>query len=284
MPESSSYLLDRSSMRTAFGRAAPSYDAAAVLQREIAGRLLERLDLIRLVPKTVLDAGCGTGHATRALRKRYPRARVLGLDLSSAMLRVAQRQRGWWRRERLIASDVERMALADQSVDLIVSNLTLQWCDLARAFAEFARILRPGGTLLFTSFGPDTLVELRTAWQAVDDSPHVHAFIDMHDIGDALVRARLAEPVMDVERLTMTYPDVHALLRDLKALGAHNVTTGRARGLMGKSRFRRFREAYDALAVHGRIPASYEVVYGHAWAPSREQHPPRVPLQAITGR
>jgi len=271
-------------MRTAFGRAAPSYDASAVLQREVAERLLERLDLIRLVPKTVLDAGCGTGHAMRALRKRYPRARVLGLDLSPAMLRVAQRQRGWWRREQLVAGDVERMALADQSVDLIVSNLTLQWCDLSRAFAEFGRILRPGGTLLFTSFGPDTLVELRTAWQAVDDSPHVHAFIDMHDIGDALVRARLAEPVMDVERLTMTYPDVYALLRDLKALGAHNVTTGRARGLMGKTRFRRFREAYDALAVDGRIPASYEVVYGHAWAPSRERHPPRVPLQAITRR
>jgi len=284
MPESSPYLLDRVSMRTAFGRAAPSYDASAVLQREVAERLLERLDLIRLVPKTVLDAGCGTGHAMRALRKRYPRARVLGLDLSPAMLRVAQRQRGWWRREQLVAGDVERMALADQSVDLIVSNLTLQWCDLSRAFAEFGRILRPGGTLLFTSFGPDTLVELRTAWQAVDDSPHVHAFIDMHDIGDALVRARLAEPVMDVERLTMTYPDVYALLRDLKALGAHNVTTGRARGLMGKTRFRRFREAYDALAVDGRIPASYEVVYGHAWAPSRERHPPRVPLQAITRR
>jgi len=270
-------------MWSAFGRAAPTYDDAAVLQREVANRLLERLDLLRFVPETVLDAGCGTGHATRTLLKRYPRARVIGLDLSPAMLRMAQRQRGWWRRERLLASDVERLALADHSVDMIVSNLTLQWCDLAQTFSEFARVLRPGGTLLFTSFGPDTLIELRTAWQAVDASPHVHSFVDMHDVGDALIKARLAEPVMDVERLTMTYPDVHALLRDLKALGAHNVAIGRSRGLTGKTRFQNFRAAYEALAIDGRIPASYEVVYGHAWAPSRDQQP-RVPVSAITRR
>lgn len=266
--EKNGYALDRASLRASFARAAPTYDAVAVLQREIADRLLERLDLLRSTPNVVVDAGCGTGYCTRALKRRYPRAQVIGLDLSVTMLQVARGRRGWWRRERLVCGDIESLPMASQSADMIFSNLTLQWCNLPRAFGEFARVLRPGGVLMFTSFGPDTLKELRAAWQSVDRSPHVHTFMDMHNVGDALVQARLAEPVMDVERITMAYPDVFTLMRDLKGLGAHNAATGRIRGLTGKGQFGRFRTAYESLAENGRIPATYEVVFGHAWAPA----------------
>ena len=277
------YELDRASLRTSFARAASTYDEAAVLQREVANRLLERLDLIRLKPGTILDAGCGTGYCARALKRRYPRAQVMGLDIATPMLAWARRQRNWFRRTGFVGGDIERLPMSGASLDMVFSNLALQWCDLDVAFAEFARVLRPGGVLMFTTFGPDTLKELRTAWQAVDSAPHVHTFIDMHDVGDALMRARLGEPVMDVERLTITYTDVLALMRDLKAIGSHNAATGRVRGLTGKTRFARFRQAYESHRMDGRIPASYEVVFGHAWAPAPAGDPGsvRVPLETI---
>jgi malonyl-CoA O-methyltransferase len=154
----------------------------------------------------------------------------------------------------------------DASVDVAVSNLMLQWCDdLDVAFAEIRRVLKPDGFFSFTTFGPDTLRELRAAWATVDDYTHVNTFIDMHDIGDALGRAGLTEPVLDVERVTLTYSDVLALMRDLKVIGAHNVTAGRLRGLTGRSRLRAMEAAYESQRRDGRIPATYEVVYGAAW-------------------
>jgi malonyl-CoA O-methyltransferase len=167
-----------------------------------------------------------------------------------------------------VCADVERLPLADASVDLVFSNLTLQWCNLDAAFAEFRRVLRPDGLLLFTSMGPDTLKELRASWAAADGEVHVNSFMDMHDVGDALVRARLADPVMDVEHLTVTYGEVERLLRDLKAIGAHNVNAGRPRGLMGRQRYAAMRSAYERYRRDGVLPATYEVVYGHAWAPA----------------
>ncbi|MGD8617251.1 MAG: malonyl-[acyl-carrier protein] O-methyltransferase BioC, partial [Gammaproteobacteria bacterium] len=143
------------------------------------------------------------------------------------------------------------------------------------------RVLRPGGLLLFTTLGPDTLRELRDSWAAVDGYSHVNLFLDMHDVGDRLVRARFADPVMDVERLTLTYPDVWKLMRDLKQVGAHNVTTGRPRGLMGKSHMRRLGAAYERYRTDGVLPASYEVVHGHAWAASDEVS---VPLERLRRR
>lgn len=269
--------LDKRSVRAAFQRAAASYDSAAVLQREVADRLIERLDLIKIEPYRVLDVGSGTGYCTRALASRYRRAQVLGVDIAPAMtVEAARRSRrvllpGHGRRPRYVCCDAERLPVAAHSVDMVISNLALQWCNPDAAFAEFARVLRPGGLLMFTSFGPDTLRELRAAWLTVDNVPHVHDFIDMHDLGDALVRARLAEPVMDVERLTVTYARVLDVLRDLKAIGAHNAAQARTPGLTGKRRFGAFRAAYEAMAVpDGRIPVSYEVIHGHAWAPSRQ--------------
>lgn len=263
-----SHRLNKTDVRRSFARAAASYDRAAILQREIADRLIDRLDWVKLAPARILDAGSGTGYCARALTRRYRAARVTGVDLAQPLALAAHRRRGWFSRSEFVCGDIERLPLASASFDLIVSNLSLQWCDLDAAFAEMLRVLRPGGLLMFSSFGPDTLREIRAAWAQVDSAVHVHTFIDMHDVGDALMRAGFAEPVMDVERLTLTYADVDAALRELKAIGAHNAARTRTRGLTGKDRFRRFVAAYETQRRDdGRIPASYEVVYGHAWAP-----------------
>ncbi len=278
------FTLDRAQRRVAFERAAATYDRAAQLQRDIGQQLVERLDLVRdFVPATVLDAGCGTGFCTRLLVRRYRRAAVIGLDLAEAMVRRARQRTPAWRRllgggggrPAYLAGDMERLPLAAGSVELIVSNLALQWCDPRSALAEFRRVLAPGGLLAFTSFGPDTLKELRAAWRTVDDRAHVHTFLDMHDLGDRVLEAGFADAVMDVERLTVYYPEVPALLRELKGLGAHNIAAGRARGLTGKRHFARFRAAYEAMAKDGRIPASFEVIFGHAWAPLKRGAPRR---------
>jgi malonyl-CoA O-methyltransferase len=264
------YPIDKARVRRAFGQAADGYDEAAVLQREIGGRMLERLDLVRLQPRTVLDLGCGTGQASGALLRRYPKAQVIALDIAHPMLLHARRQGTWLRRPRCVCGDAERLPLADARVGLIYSNATLQWCsDLDATFRELLRVLAPGGLLMFTTFGPDTLRELRWAWSQVDGHSHVSSFPDMHDVGDGLVRARFADPVMDVERLTVTYQEVADLMRDLKVLGAHNATSGRPRGMTGKGRVRAMAQAYEGLRANGRLPASYEVVYGHAWAPEQ---------------
>lgn len=263
------YRLEGRRVRAAFDAAAAGYDAVAVVQAEVRARLLERLELFRLAPRRILDAGCGTGHATRALLQRYRRAGLVALDLAPGMLAQARRQRPWLRRLDPVCADAAAIPLADGSVDLVFSNLMLQWCNQPDVvFQEFRRILRPGGLLLFATFGPDTLKELRAAWSAADGHTHVSRFIDMHDLGDALVRAGLAEPVMDVEHLTLTYADLRSLMRDLKTMGASNATAGRNRGLTGRQRLAAAAAHYETLRRDGRLPATWEVVYGHAWAPA----------------
>ena len=255
--------------RRSFEQAAQSYDAAAVLQQEVAQRLLERLDLMKLEPARVLDLGCGTGYCIPELMSRYKRADIVALDIARPMLEQARRRGRWLHRPRCVCGDAERLPFEDESFDLVFSNLMLQWCvDLDVAFAELQRVLRPGGLLLFTSFGPDTLKELRDSWAQVDGDTHVNAFLDMHDVGDALVKTRFADPVMDVERITVTYPDVWKLMRELKQIGAHNVTAGRPRGLTGKSHMQQLVNAYERYRQAEVLPASYEIVNGHAWATS----------------
>ena len=257
-------------MRQAFEQAASSYDAAAVIQREISQRLLERLNYINLEPVRILDVGAGTGISLAGFKQHYPAANIFALDIARSMLLEAKKKQGWWQRLRqpvkLITGDAESLPLADASVDLLFSNLAVQWClDLDQTFREFKRVLKPGGLLMFTTFGPDTLKELRSCWSQVDGYTHVNNFIDMHDIGDALIRSSFAEPVMDMELLTMTYSDVPSLMRDLKSVGAHNVTRGRSRKLTGKGRLQQVIDAYEQFRSDGVLPASYEVVYGHAW-------------------
>lgn len=274
MDDQSPYALDRAQLRASFERAASTYDSAAKLQREIADRLLERLEDVRLTPAIALDIGCGTGYCTRALRRRYRDVHVIGLDLAHAMLRRAFR-RDWWRffdgRPDFVCGDTERLPVATASIDLIVSNLTLQWCNPVATFAEFRRVLRPGGLLMFTSFGPDTLREVRVAWSGVDSLPHVHGFLDLRDVGDLLFGSGFADPVVDVDRMTRHYGAVMDVLRELKQIGAHNVALGRARGLTGKQQFARFRDTYEGMRTPQGIPTTYEIVFGHAWAPTKEQ-------------
>jgi malonyl-CoA O-methyltransferase len=264
-PEISSRL-DRAGVRASFDRASSDYEAAAVLQARVGDELLHRLDFFKLTPSAVLDLGAGTGRMTGELKRRYRRANVIALDIAPGMLREARKHMGLFRRFGRVCSDARRLPFANASIDIVASNLMLQWCDeLDVAFSEVRRVLKPDGLFAFTTFGPDTLKELRAAWSAVDDYSHVNTFIDMHDIGDALVRAGLTEPVLDVERVTLTYKDVLALMRDLKTIGAHNVTAGRSRGLTGRSALRGLEAAYEPWRREGRIPATYEVVYGAAW-------------------
>lgn len=275
LPPDPDFFTDKNRVRRSFDRAAHSYDDAAVLQREINHRMLERLDYIKLQPNRVLDAGAGTGYGTQALRQRYPTAQLLALDIALGMLQTVVERRSlverglnWLRRRQdwAVCADLEALPLASGSVDLIWSNLALQWLNQPdRAFAEMHRALRVDGVLMFSTFGPDTLKELRAAFAGVDGYNHVNRFIDMHDLGDALVEAGFAEPVMDMEVITLTYTDIKAVMRDLKAIGAHNATQGRARGLMGKTAWSRVCAAYEQFRRDDRLPATYEVVYGHAW-------------------
>jgi malonyl-CoA O-methyltransferase len=263
--EFSAFALDTPRVRRSFDRAVATYDDAAVLHREVRDNLLQRLDLMALAPRVVVDAGAGTGHASRALIRRYPKSLVIACDTSHLMLRAAAAQQTWLRRFARVCADAQRLPLADGSVDLILSNLMLQWCDPEAVFAEFRRVLAPRGLLNFTTLGPDTLRELRSAWSGVDAHTHVNQFLDMHDIGDALVRAGFASPVLDVERYTLSYLDVRRIAADLKATGAHNATVGRSKGLTGRGRFNALETAYEAYRQAGRLPATYEVVFGHAW-------------------
>ncbi|HEY7904116.1 MAG TPA: malonyl-ACP O-methyltransferase BioC [Casimicrobiaceae bacterium] len=275
--------LERRTVRRAFARAAPTYDAHAVLQREVAQRMRARLDYVKIAPRRVADLGCGTGEATVALVQRFPQAAVIGVDLALPMLaqaaaRMAPRSwlarfaRGRARAPLLVCADVERLPLATGSIDLAWSNLVLQWLDTpAAAFAEFARVLATGGLVSFTTFGPDTLKEVRAAFD--DGRPHVSRFVDMHDLGDALLAAGFADPVVDMEYITLTYATPRALLAELKGIGATNALAGRARGLFGRQALARAEAALEATRRDGRIAATFEVIYGHAWKAAPK--PPR---------
>jgi len=263
--------LDRDHVRRAFGRAAASYDEHAALQAEVGERLRDRLELaFDFAPHRVLDVGCGPG-AGAPLRRRYAEAQVIALDLALPMLKRGPDPAF------LVCADAQALPLADASVDLVHSNLCLQWCeDPGLAIAEFRRVLRPGGVLLFSTFGPDTLKELRAAFAEVDDQPHVSRFIDMHDIGDALLVSGFRDPVLEREDFILTYADVPGLMHELRAIGATNADSRRQRSLTGRGRLQRVGVAYERLRRDGVLPATYEVVYAHAFAPEPGQ-PRRTP-------
>jgi len=285
--------VDKRLVRRSFEQAAATYDAAAVLQNEVCRRMLARLDYIKIEPTTILDAGSGTGNAVAGLLARYSRARVIALDLALAMARRTGSRRPWWRglfewsgpRLTAVCGDIEQLPLASACAGMVWSNLAIQWSnEPQRAFAEMHRVLAPGGLLLFSSFGPDTLKELRAAFQSVDRHTHVHRFTDMHDVGDMLVACGFADPVMDMEVVTLTYADVRELMRDLKAIGAHNVTRGRPAALAGKSLLAKVAQNYEPARREGRLPATFEVIYGHAWKPLPRVGPTGRPVIDIKPR
>jgi len=272
------YRIDKARARASFGRAADTYDAAAILQKQVREEMLNRLDLVKLTPHTILDAGCGTGLGSHALQKKYGAAQVVSLDFAYPMLQKTRKTYTnvgllhvlkslvGLAKQNLVCADIEALPLANASVGMVWSNLAIQWCnDLDAALQEFHRVLQPEGLLTFSTFGPDTLRELRVATSSASGYTSISRFIDMHDIGDALVRAGFSAPVLDVERFTLTYDDVKSVMRDLKSIGAHNATDGRARGLLGRGFFTKLESAYEQFRQDGKLPATFEVVYGHAW-------------------
>lgn len=266
-------LVDSRQVRRNFARAASVYDAASFFQREIDRRMLERLDYVKIEPSRVIDLGCGTGRTLTALCERYPKAQIVGVDASEPMLRAGQSEgtRLRWllpflkrKRAALAAGDLAALPLNDACAGLAWSNLALHWLEEPlTALREIHRVLEVGGLFMFSTLGPDTLKELRACF--ADGYAHTQAFVDMHDWGDMLIECGYADPVMDVETVQLTYPSFAALVDELRRNGAACALPARRRGLTGRAAWREAERRYTALAEQGRLPATFEVIYGHAW-------------------
>lgn len=255
-------MIEKQKVAESFDRAALTYDQWITIQKNIGDNLLERVKWLGIEPEHILEVGTGTGRLTRALTKQYKDANVYAIDISNNMLTQA----ATLSKQEFICADAAQLPFADNSINLLVSNLMLQWCqDINSVIQEFARVLKPDGALFFSSFGPDTLQELRSSWATVDNAIHVNSFIDMHHYGDSLLQAGFKNPVMDVDRLQWQYKEVKALMMELKNIGAHNINSERSRGLMGKQKFQAMIAAYEKYrSKDGLLPVTYEVIYGHA--------------------
>ena len=270
-----------------FDRAAASFDDADFVHAVTREGLLARLEPLILEARSILDLGSATGATGRLLRKRFRRAHVVSLDASHRMAARALAGTGWLSRGSAVQADACRLPFAEGVFDLVVANQLLPWLpDPGAAFAEIARVLRPGGVFTFATLGPDSLLELRRAWADIDDGAHVHAFADMHDIGDGLVRAGLADPVLDVDRLSVSYEDAERLFSDLARAGARNILPNRPQGLTGRRRFAAMRRALADAAGGERIVLDLELVYGHCWGTGPRKDPAdyRIPANRISQR
>ncbi|MBV1908296.1 MAG: malonyl-ACP O-methyltransferase BioC [Kangiellaceae bacterium] len=268
--------IEKKAIAESFSKAAPLYEASAFLQKEVASRLFERLEIMNVKPSNILDAGCGTGYCTRILNKQFPKANTVGVDLAPGMITQAElneKKKGllsklsFSSKIKYQVADVEKLPFADNSFELVFSSLTLQWLiESKNVYQELNRVLKPGGLLIFSTLGPDTLIELKESWQHVDEGIHVNHFVDMHIVGDQVHAAQFENTVMDRDVITLTYQTMLGLMKDLKAIGAHNLDQNRSRGLLGKSKFKRLENHYESFRWDdGQLPATYEVVYGHAW-------------------
>lgn len=256
-------LFNPSKVQAQFAQAAQSYDSVALMQSEAADQLYERLLITKLEVGSVLDLGAGTGACVSRVASLYPQARLLALDPAAEMLAVAKVK---CPNIECLNACAESIPLEDNAVDLVISNMMLHWSlDIEQVFAEVKRILKPGGLFLFSTLGPDTLIELRQSWATVDDYNHVHHFYDMHDLGDALLRVDFTDPVMDMNVLTLRYRDLNTLFKDFKALGARNLAEPRKRGLTTKNQYQLMLAAYEQLKIEDSYPATYEMVFGSAW-------------------
>ncbi|GJL83222.1 MAG: malonyl-[acyl-carrier protein] O-methyltransferase [marine bacterium B5-7] len=258
------YPLDRRRVRQAFDASADQYEEAAHLQRYVAEQLVDRLVDLAPQAKRIVDLGCGTGYLGRCVKTHYGDADMVSVDLAPSMTHHAAATTSG----NFVCADIETPVFANSSFDLAVSNLTLQWCDFVKVFERIGEWLTPGGLWIFSTLGPDTLMELRNAYRSLDDTPRVHRFTDMHHLGDALLALGFKDPVLETERVTMTYPSVSLLMRDLKAIGAANADRQRERGLSSPRKHRQLVENYEQLRdADGQLPSTWEVVYGHAWQP-----------------
>jgi len=266
------FALDPVCIRRHFSEAAATISGADFLAREVSSRMAERLDYIRLAPEKILDLGCSHGPDLSMLAARFPRALQVGLDFAQPLLQEAlperslgQRLLGRNRPPALVCADANQLPLAAGGFDLIWSNLLLNWLtDPEPALREMQRILKVDGLLMFSTLGPDTLRELRDALPG-QAGERVHRFIDMHDIGDCLVRTGFSDPVMDMQMLTLTYPDLATLTSDLRHSGSANAAVGRPRGLSGRHGWERARQRLEQTASDGQFPITVELIFGHAW-------------------
>jgi malonyl-CoA O-methyltransferase len=268
------YEVDVRNVRNAFDMAADKYDVHSLLQQTVADRLNESFEHIKVEPDKILDLGSGTGYGSKQLKKQFKKAHIYQLDLSAEMLKVSRKQaQRFFSKNHYLCADANKVPLKNNSVDLVFSSLMLQWCnDPDSVFAEIKRVLRPSGVFLFSSFGPDTLKELRESWRQVDNEVHVNAFTDMHDIGDSLIRNGMDAPVLSIEHIVLTYDECKQLMRELKNIGAHNVNNGRRKTLTGKQRLEKAMKYYESYRKDNKLPATYEIIYGHAWKPEVEKN------------
>lgn len=271
-------------IRRRFDRAAAGFDDVDFVHAVTRDGLVERLEPVQVTGRTILDLGSATGAAGQRLRKRLRRPHVVSLDLSRAMLDEAKRRKRRLSKSSWVQADAHRLPFADASFDLVIANQLLPWItDVSGLFAEVSRVLGEGGVFAFATLGPDSLRAIAAAWAGVDKEQHVHPFADMHDIGDALVRAGLRDPVLDVDHLAVTYSDADRLFRDLTAAGARNALAGRSRGLAGKGRFGAMTRA---LYAGDKICLDLELVYGHCWGagPKKDAGEFRVDAKKIARR
>lgn len=250
-----------------FDRVADQYEKAAIIQQEIGQRLFERLDYLKIVPKRILDLGCGVGQFSQALKKRYPKAHIVGIDLSYQMLLMAKSKQSWRTKWSLVGGDIAVLPFADQTFDLVFSNQAIHWVEnIDSLFSELYRIMAVNGCLMFSTLGPDTFKELTTVFSHIDNYAHVNTFQDMHDVGDSLLREQFVDPVMDMEFLTIRYPSVIELMKSLKQQGVKNIHPHRKPGLSGRQFLQQITQTYhQQYEQAGKVPLTYEVVYGHAW-------------------
>lgn len=251
----------------AFNQHATHYEQAAKVQCEIGKRLFERLDYLKINPQFVLDLGCGPAIFTPLLKKKYPKAVIIGLDLAYDMLVQAKHKQYFWRKWFLVNANMMALPFIDGLFDLVFANQVIHWQDgLSPLIRELNRVMKPNGCFMFSTLGPDTFKELRQAWSFVDNYTHVNHFIDMHELGDCLLNEQFLDPVVDMEYLTAHYNDLNQLIRSLKAQGVRNINASRNQGLTSRGNWQAFVKNYQVfLTEQGKLPLTYEVIYGQAW-------------------
>ncbi len=263
-------VFDKAQVQASFSRFASTYQEHAFLQKEIGRRLIEKARMLKASPRVILDLGAGSGITNDMLFEAFPKAQVIALDLSYPMLERNQQSRGLWRhftkKIQFIQADMESLPLKPSCVDMVFSNCTLQWAtDLESVFSHIKRVLKPEGTLFFSTFGPQTLKEMKTLWSQVDDFEHVHPFVDYDALGDALGNMGFLNPVMDLDTLNVTYTDFARCMGDLKNTGARNLHANRRRGLTPPSKIKQLKQRFEEVVqAKGVFSQTWEAIYGHA--------------------